>query len=35
MWKYKEVFAYPELGNLEQDGELDFIKSIVEENSNI
>ena len=35
MWKYKEYFTYPELGSTEDDYELEFILTIVDENDYI
>ena len=35
MWKYKEQFIFPEIGFYEQDGELDFVQAIIEDNKNL
>ena len=32
MWKYKEFFAFTDLGNTPNSGELDFILAIIEKN---
>ena len=35
LWKYKEFFTLPELGDTEQDGELEFVLAIVDKNERI
>lgn len=35
MWKYKEFFAFSELGNTPNSGELDFVLAIIEKNAKI
>lgn len=35
MWKYKDKFCFPELGNSEEDGELEFVLAIVDGNEDI
>ena len=35
MWKYKDFFIFPELGDSEEDGELEFVLAIVDGNDKI
>jgi len=35
MWKYKETFVFPDLGSSEEDGELEFVLAIVDQNEKI
>ncbi|CAI2387002.1 unnamed protein product [Moneuplotes crassus] len=34
MWKYKEDFVFEDLGNIEQDGELEFVLKIIDDSEN-